>query len=327
MTTTRNSGDVVEHVIGEHGELILRLPSGSVDVTGVDGGTASVRDLDGRDLAERFAIERAEGRLSVRPRDRAVFDIGLGRRGRGNARLAVHVPRAATVSLDTANGDLEVTGLQGDQRYRTASGDIVVRAVSGPIAVDAVSGAVRVEAAGAVDLSGRLVSGDLSVQGGSLRSVAVATTSGDIALDSPIDGPGPFSIQTVSGDARVASAGGLRVEARTLTGEIESDLEHRLETGVGRRQLVIGSGARTLAFKSISGDLRIAAHRAAPASILAPVAPEPAPSLEPLPPSPPTAGEPPADERLAVLRELEAGSIDIETATARLAALEDFTHD
>jgi len=324
MTTIRNGSDVVEHPIGERGELILRLPSGRVDVTGVDGHVATVRDLDGRDL-DRFIIERSDGHLGVRPRDRVVFDIGIGRRGQGSARLAVEVPRHATVSLDTANGVLVATGLHGDQRYRTASGDITVTDASGPIAIDAVSGTARLDAVGPVELSGRLVSGDLALRGGSLRSVALATTSGDIELDSPIEGPGPFNIQTVSGDARVAAAGGgLRVEARTLTGEIASDVGPRSETGIGRRVLVIGNGARTLTFKSISGDLRIAAHAALPA-LSPPPAPKPPVAPEPADGAMAAASQPVGDERLAVLRDLESGVIDIATATERLAALEDRT--
>jgi len=348
MTTT-NGAPAVTHRVGERGEVSVRIHSGRLEITGTDGDTAVVRDLDGRDLEDRFDVERSEGRLVVRPRERVGFDLGLGRRSRGSARLAIEVPRSATVSFDTASGELEVVGLRGEQHYRTASGEIHATAVSGQIGIDAVSGGVRLVASGPVDLSGRLVSGDLVVRGGSLRSVAVATTSGDIELDSPVEGSGPFSIQTVSGDARVASTGNLRVEARTLTGEIGSELEHRSESGLGRRDLVHGSGARTLAFRSISGNLRVAAHATngngggrddAPPVI----PPQPAVAHEPVampePPAPPSPMSPgahaadsagpatptPHDARLAVLRDLEAGAIDVETATRRLAELEEAPH-
>ena len=335
MTTAQHGADVAEHPIGERGELMVRVGSGRMAVTGVDGDTVTVRDLDGRDLDDRFVLERGDGRMSVRPRERGGLDLGLGRRGRGGARLGVEVPRHATVSLDTASGEMLVRGLDGEQRLRTASGTITATDVSGQISIDAVSGTVKITPSGAVDLSGRLVSGDLEVRGGSLRTVAVASTSGDITLHSPLDGPGPFSIQTVSGDAQVTVAGGLRVEARTLTGDIASELEHRSESGAGRRDLVIGNAARTLSFRSISGDLRVAAHgaplasEAPPRDVTSPrdVTP-PEPPAPPAPPSPSpstVAGDPgqAGDPRLAVLRDLEAGTIDVPTATERLAALED----
>ena len=338
MTTT-NDGRVLTHQVGERGEVSVRIHSGRLEVTGTDGDVAAVRDLDGRDLDGRFEIERSAGRLVIRPRERGGFDLGLGRRGRGSVRLAVEVPRHATVALDTASGDVDVRGLDGEQRYRTASGEITAVGVSGPIGIDAVSGDVHLRASGPLELSGRLVSGDIDVHGGTLRSVAVATTSGDIELDSPVEGPGPFSIQTVSGDARVASTGNLRVEARTLTGEIGSELDHRSESGLGRRDLVLGSGSRTLAFRSISGNLHVAAHSGnggAPvpehAAALPVTARAPEPMAPPAPPAPAsaqggtadaTSGQPASDARLTVLRDLESGAIDIATATQRLAELEE----
>jgi DUF4097 and DUF4098 domain-containing protein YvlB len=321
MTTT-SDGRVLTHRVGERGEVSVSIAAGRLEVSGIDGDSVAVRDLEGRDLDDQFEIERSEGRFIVRQRERSGFDLGFGRRSRGSARLAVEVPRHASVSLGTASGDLKVTGLDGEQRYRTASGEIHAVAVAGPIGIDAVSGDVRIEAAGTVDLSGRLVSGDLAVRGGILRSVAVATTSGDIRLESPVEGPGPFSIQTVSGDALVASAGNLRVEARTLTGDVGSDLEHRSESGLGQRSLVLGNGSRTLAFRSISGNLRVAAAFAPPA----PPAAEPAVppmALQPPPPATTRAESAVADPRLVILRDLEAGRIDVATATRLLAELEE----
>lgn len=316
MTATRNAADVLEHRIGPTGELTLRVHSGEVLVRGTDEETVRVRDLDGRNLGERFVVDRADGRLEVQPRARVILDLGIGRRHR--ARLGVDVPRAATVSLDTANGDLRVAGLTGEQRYRTASGAVELRQAAGTIGLDVVSGSVVIEATGSVDLSGRLVSGDLAMRGGTLRSVALATTSGDLRLDAPLAGPGPYSIQTVSGDARIV-AQGVQVHARTVTGAIDGDRVHRSESGPGRRHVVVGAGGPTVSFQSISGDLAIDPEPAAPGAAVSPVAPEP-PAPEPRA----EIGDPaPADEaRLLVLRDLEAGTIDVATATARLGELE-----
>ena len=352
MTTTRHRGATIEHEIGPRGELTLRVETGDVAVVATSEGLVRIRDLDGEDLEGRFAIERADGGLAIRPREGLTLDLAFARRG--PARLAIDVPRDATVSLDTASADLRVAGLAGDQRYRTASGTIELVDASGQIGVDAVSGDVRIDARAPVDLSGRLVSGDLRLRGGVLRSVAVGTTSGDVELDAPLVGPGPYSVQTVSGDALVvAGRDGLRVEARTVTGEITADAAHRSESATGQRILLVGAGGPTLAFRSISGDLRILA-----ASTSAVAGPRPVPAPERVdgveadrgvpsePPSGPvgagtpsapgggpasesvsagrsSAADPVDDARLGILRDLESGSIDVHTATERLAALED----
>ncbi len=333
--TTRNGTDVVEHAIGRLGELVLRVQTGDVTVEATDGETVVVRDLDGRSLEDGFQIERGEGRLAIGSRDRVVFDLGFVRRGRGSARLAVGIPRHAAISIETASADVRAAGLLGEQRYRTASGDLVLSGVAGALAVDAVSGTVAIDAAGDVDLSGRLVSGDLRLEGGALRSIAIGTTSGDVDLAAPLDGPGPYSVQSVSGDVSVlAGAGGLRVEARTLTGDITTDAVHRSESGRGRRSLVVGEGAIELTFKSISGDLRIASPPAGSGGVASHASPEsPAPPVAPAPPAPPDAPADPAaaadssdgDPRLDVLRAVEAGTIDIETASRRLAEIEEGT--
>jgi hypothetical protein len=330
MSGTRNGDATLQHQIGARGEFALRIHTGDADIRATDGDAVTVRDVDGRDLDEQFVIERGPGRLAIWPRDRVMLDLGFLRKGRGAANLVVELPREASVTIDSASGEIRADGLVGDQRYRTASGDISLSGVAGVLGVDGVSGSVRIDAGGATELSGRLVSGDLRLRGGVLKTLAFATTSGDVALLAPLDGGGPFSIQTVSGDVQVvAGPGGVRVDAHTVTGEVLSDASRASKTRRDSAALVIGEGRALLSFKSISGDLRVAS---APASgeVASHASPEPpAPVAPPRPPQPPPAAgspeAPDADPRLAILRELEAGVIDVDTATARLAVLEDGT--
>jgi hypothetical protein len=313
--TASTSSNILEHVIGPAGELTVRLYAGELEIRAVDGDVVRIRDLDGRDLGERFTIEATDGRLAVRPRDRFLLDFGLifGGADRG-ARLAVEAPRGARLNVDTASAEIHATGLAGEQRYRTASGEIQLDDVSGSVGVEAVSGDLRVRVDGEAAVTGRSVSGDVRVGGGRLRSVELSTTSGDVELQSELAGPGPFGVQTVSGDVTVASRGPLRVEAKTVTGDVSSDAPHRRETVQGQRIVIVGEGearGTPFSFKSISGDLRVRRAGAGPAA--APAGEEPA------------AAEPDerATLRLAILRELEAGTIDVEAAAARLSELEE----
>src|SRR5215218_7960616 len=297
MTTTHNGADVVEHRIGVDGELMLRVQTGQVDIRATDGESARVRDLDGLDLEERFTIERLDGRLVMRPRDRLTFDFGFVRRGRGGGRLAVDLPTTATISVDTASGDVRAFAVRGDQRYRTASGSIDLTDASGTIGIDAVSGSANVRGIGDIDLSGRLVSGDLRLDGGRLRSVALATTSGDLRLRAPLEGAGPYSLETVSGDVEVvAGSQGLRIEGRTLTGQIASNDRRASDSGAGLRALVVGAGGAPLNFKSISGDLRVTASTPAAGGTTSQVPPERPMSPPERPMPPPPAVQPAADD-------------------------------
>ena len=357
MATTRNGGDVLEHPIGPDGELSVRVHTGEISLHAEETDTVLVRDLDGRDLEERFQVERTEGSLSIRPRDRAIFDIGVGRRGRHHARLAIRLPRHAAVSVVTASATVRGSALTGEQRYRTTSGSIELDGVTGVLAIDAVSGDVRIDGVGEIELSGRLVSGDLEARGGRLRNLALSTTSGDMELDVTLAGPGPYSIQTVSGDVNIMGATpGLQIHAETVTGEVTSDEARGSFASRGRSSLVVGDGVIPLTFKSISGDLHVASHPSASGVAVSPAAPEPpTPPEPPMPPTPDGAwhgavdgrphtavgafegddtatddtatddprDDPESDSRLAILRDLEDGRIDVATATERLAALED----
>lgn len=320
--TTSTSPDVLEHVVGERGEVSLRLHAGELEIHAADGDAVRIHDLDGRDLGERFVIDATDGALALRPRDGFLVDFGFSFAGFGRSvRLAVEAPSGARLRVDTASGEIHAVGFRGEQRYRTASGAIELDDAAGEIAVDAVSGDIAVRLAGEASLSGRSVSGEVTVSGGRLRSVGLSTTSGDVELESELAGEGPYGVQTVSGDVSVASRGPLRVEAKTVTGDISSDAPHRRDSGHGKVVLSVGegeTGATSFMFKSISGDLHVTALRrgaeATEATEAGSIAGAPQPAAEP---------DQRGAERLAILRDLEAGAIDVEAASARLNELEE----
>ena len=322
MTTT-TSAATLEHTIGQTGRFVLRVRSGEVRVRAVDGDVARVRDLDGRSLADRFEIETREGLLSLRARDSGglnfVIDLGFLNRG-SHANLEIDVPRRATVEFETASADIEADGLQGSTHVRTASGELMLTAAGGSIDIEAVSGDVHVSGDLPMSVGCRTVSGEVAVEAPSLNRFQVTTTSGDVRAVGVLTGEGPFSVNTVSGDAEIVTSSGLRVEAKTVSGDISTPEQRRADGGPGQRIFSIGNGQTPFSFRSISGDLTIWADRAsAPAAPVAPVAP-----VAPAAPVAPVAPEAPAvaDARLEVLRALERGEISVEDATLKLAELD-----
>jgi len=186
--------------------------------------------------------------------------------------------------------------------------------VSGSLTIEALSGDVEIDADGPATITARTVSGDLDLRAGSIPELRATTTSGDLHIAGTFDGNGPYVIETVSGDATLAPTAGVRVEARTITGDIDSELPSRRDDTDGRRALVIGAGGPTITFRSTSGDLRVVAA-SVPASspgTSAPPAPSPTARLD--------------DARLGILRALEHGEIDVKEAGRRLEALEANDH-
>jgi len=345
MTATRDATLLLDHPIGRHGRVGIRLAAGEIRIVAEEGERTTVRSIDGRGLPERVILETTDGGLTIREQDTLGINLAGGRK---TVALEVGVPPETDVTVDTASGSVVSEGLRGNQRYRTASGDLHVEDASGRIDINAVSGDVLLQLAGSVELGAKTVSGDIRVEGGSLVSVRAQTTSGDIRLDSPLGGRGSHAIETLSGDVTLVAVAGLRVEARTVSGDLTSELPHRSEGRAGRRVIVVGDGAAELAFRSVSGDLLIHGARSADAGRPAvPVPPRPpVPPSAPRPPLPgpsddtstlsrvdastdgPAAGgepatDPLADERLGILRALEAGDLDVASAMNRLAELDD----
>ena len=60
MTTT-TTGAGLDHVIGPHGLLSIRLGDGRARLRAVDGDSLRIRDGHSRDLADMFEIELGEG--------------------------------------------------------------------------------------------------------------------------------------------------------------------------------------------------------------------------------------------------------------------------
>jgi hypothetical protein len=249
------TGSRLEHPIGVNGLFAVSLRSGTIRLRGVDGDAVRIRDSHGDDLAAGFAIELGPGTAALRGgRGGGV----AGRRsGGGSADLDIDVPRGATVVIDGTSAEIEATGLAGDQRYQSISGDITLHGVSGTISVDAVSGDVDITTTDRTALTARVVSGDIDLRAATLISLEIATTSGDLKVAGRLAGDGPFAIETVSGDALLAPVGDIRVEMKTVAGDLRSEIGGTAGGGPGRRSLVVGDRGPVVSFRSMSGDLRV----------------------------------------------------------------------
>lgn len=333
MTTSTNRS-AISHPIGANGSLSVRVASWDVDVVGTDGVEAIVRNASGGDLPAEIEVERADGSLRIgQPNRLGGFGLGIVfGSGRGDLRLAIEVPAGARVAVQAASGDVSTRGISGSQVLRTASGEVQAFAASGDVVVETVSGDTTIDLEAAARVNTKSVSGDVRIEGGTVERLGIVTTSGDVRVASPLQ-PGAHAISTLSGEVLVAAGRDVRVTAKTVSGDVSSDLPHRSEGGPGRRSIVIGSGAAEIQFKSVSGDLRVVDRDPGDRMFGIPVAP-PTPFEPPEPPMPPTGalgtGSSAADAtsdteraRLEILRQLERGDIDVAEATARLAALEE----
>jgi hypothetical protein len=329
----------VEHAIGPTGRFALRVTSSDVEIRGVSGPNARVRiefdlragtDAEADEALEnvKFITRSGDGFLEIQEPKRgdqglATITRLLGMSGvRVEARVIAEVPQGATVAYNTVSGDLIGIGLTGEQEYRTVSGDLVLSDTGGAIRVNGVSSDISLRAEHPISLEANTVSGDLSIIAPRIETSRVVTVSGDVELEADLGSGHPHRIETVSGDLNLGAVGGLVLEVRGLSTDVEVNMAHRSEGSRDRRRFVIGDGAASVQFSSMSGDVSVGAAR----RIVA--APRPAtPATPPTPPTPLTPPTPPKaprrlvseDDQLEILRALERGEIDIDEAQRRLA--------
>jgi hypothetical protein len=329
MTSHHLSGTAgaTDHVIGSSGGVTVRFVDWDVELRAVEGDRVRVTDSGGGALSDDLEVEMTPTGIAIR--QRAGIGIGVpGDRSPREVRLVVELPESAEVDVQTASSDVIATGLRGGQRFRTASGDLYVSEAAGYVNAEAVSGDIAIRAVGSVELALKTVSGDVAISGGRLERLAVATTSGDIMLATQF-GAGPHAISTLSGDALVEADHGIRITARTVAGDLSSELPHTSEGGPGRRALVIGDGAICLEFRSVSGDLRVVGPGRLSFEFPPPLLSEAARDASIAPAAPDATATPDAADgtRLDILRAFERGEMDIAEASERLSSLDDPTDD
>ncbi|HYC06596.1 MAG TPA: DUF4097 family beta strand repeat-containing protein [Candidatus Binatia bacterium] len=316
MSTT--IGSAIEHQVGSTGTVSIRTTDGDVTVTAVDGEVARLRSSDGRDLGDHYRWRLDDGALTLEPRDRGVF--GFQRLfGDRMPDIVAEVPRDAVVDLETVSGAMTVHGARGRQRYRLVSGAIEATGVAGPIAVDEVSGAVHLDAVDRASIRVRTVSGSVHIAGPGFDSLDVHTMSGLVDVRGRLDGTGPFGFDGVSGSVSLAVDGPILVAGTTVSGSVVTDLPHRTSGAPGRRTIEVGQGGPLVAFKTVSGTLRVVHDGSAVGS----AGREPdAATATGATDGTVLADDPRETARLEILRDLEAGRIDVSSATARLAELD-----
>jgi len=287
MPTYRRVQDIA-HNIGIDGFLFISVTSADVRLTATDGTQAQLHatfEVDAPSEAEADAIfessllttEPGEGRLHVAEGD--------GSWGMGSAidRLVRAIPYLVGVTADLE--EIEGTAPAGCR--------LELRAVSGDVQASGFRGAQRYQS----------VSGDLSAEAPIYDSLRIQSVSGDVSVDGELSDATPHAVDTVSGDFRLASASGMTVAVRGLSSDIHSALPHRFEGSADRRRLIIGDGAASVAFNSMSGDLAVTRSRQQAQS--------PAPATQP-------AASASETDRIAVLGALERGEIDVDEAMRRL---------
>jgi hypothetical protein len=304
--------ETLTHRIGVDGRVSVKAVGGALRIRGVSGEDATLtityriragdqataeRALDGG----RILVDRGPGSLEVETPERRLATglAWLFGGGRVSADVALDVPFATRVRLETMSGSIEAVGLVGEQKYRTIAGDIRLWNLGGTVEAGTLSGSVGLDGGGDVRLRATTVSGSIKVRAARFHGLVLSTTSGSIAAAGVLDPDGDYRAESISGSVELTPLSGVTAELRSISGSLVSDLGGHVEGGRGSWRAVVGDGRAVFRVSSTSGGLRLAAEGPgaatppSPAGPSAPVPPAaPASPAPPAPPAPPLASMP-----------------------------------
>ena len=208
----RRSGSsiTIEPLYGDGGDLYVTLPSDvSLDVAGIDG------DI----LIEGFA-----GDVDIE-----TFD--------GD----VQVAGAATLTIRTVDGDVDVRSIRDGVTVDSGDGDVILRDVTGDISVNGVDG-------------------DIVVQEANSRRVVLATISGDLWYDGRVYGGGEYRLGTHDGDVTFAVPQGVGATVSVLSydGSLIPSFPLQLRGSVGSiAEFTLGDGSARVQLESFDGNIHL----------------------------------------------------------------------
>ncbi len=150
---------------------------------------------------------------------------------------ALKVPSGGDVEVDSAAGDVEVSGLAGDVTVDAKAGDVTVRDVGGDVKIEAPQGDVTVgdvnTDTGGAELD--VGSGDVSLENVIVGTLETGVESGDVTLSGRFSGSGRVSVETGNIIARLPSEDTKDLTLQTSVGEVLREPPDRTPNGDGKR--------------------------------------------------------------------------------------------
>jgi DUF4097 and DUF4098 domain-containing protein YvlB len=166
----------------------------------------------------------------------------------------------APVSVETVEGEVDVTGGDGLISLRSVQGSVKLRGAKGRISVNSVNEDVEV-ANSTGEIMAETVNGEISLERVDAATVDASTINGDITYAGPIRTGGRYSLSTHNGDILLTVPEGTsaNVSVSTFNGEFESEFPVPLSgTRKGKGfSFTLGSGSAQVTLESFQGTIQL----------------------------------------------------------------------
>jgi putative adhesin len=254
--------------VGRGQRLEVNAHGGDVTVQAWDRNT--VRVEASASARERVEVTSSGTAVSVRTQGRHGRDSEIHLRISAPAWMAlsldgvnasIKVDRVrAPITVETVEGEVDVTGGQGLISLRSVQGSVKLRGAKGRITVNSVNEDVEVTNS-AGDVIAQTVNGNIALRVVDAPSVDANTVNGDISYSGPIRSGGRYAFSTHNGDISLTVAEGTSasVAVSTFSGEFESEFPVPIEgTRKGKGfNFTLGSGSAQVTLESFQGTIEL----------------------------------------------------------------------
>ena len=264
------------------GDVTIDNVKGRIEVRAWDRNEVRIEGTLGAGV-ERLEISGDASDLAVRvryPNRGGGLGVFKGGERKEPTDLRVTVPRRVNLGIDAVSADVDVEGVAGgelaidavsgsvravgapsDADIESVSGDVTATLNSREVDIDTVSGTLVLRGRLDGDVSIETVAGDVDVDvhdGVHVRSLSVASVSGDVRVRTALAAGGAMEFESVSGDIdlHLPRATSTRLEASTFSGGLSAtgarvdtpehgpgrSIDHRYVSGEGRIELETFSG-------------------------------------------------------------------------------------
>jgi DUF4097 and DUF4098 domain-containing protein YvlB len=168
----------------------------------------------------------------------------------------------ADVTLEGTRGDVKVEAVEGDIRVTGGDGTISLTTIDGVIDVRDAKGRLELQAVSdnitVIGAQGEViaeaVSGDIVLRGITGRRVEAQTVSGDVEFEGTIRPDGSYLLSTHSGDVTCAL-----ITTAIASGDVEASFTLPASERASRRRQTyrFGTGGASIELETFSGDVRL----------------------------------------------------------------------
>jgi putative adhesin len=233
------------YTVAGHAQMRVNTDDASVRVSSGDTKQIEIHVIyNGYQLDKNLHIEsRQDGdKVELSIRTGTHWGISFGGRGR-DVRVEVHMPKDGDLQVDTGDGSVEVTSLNGNVAVHTGDGSVKADALNGTIDLHTSDGSIAVDG-----LKGdmRLRTGDGSVQAHNIDGKVEADSGdGSIRLEGRFDslsiktGDGGIDAHVLPG-SKIASNWSIRTGDGSVDLTLPSDFQANIEATTGDGHISLG---------------------------------------------------------------------------------------